>query len=57
MVSEGSSRILEAVEEKGKWDTWMGELTRVSGLVGDLPAKLTWVCLGFPVKATLLILE
>ncbi len=37
--SGGSSRILEAVEEKGKWDGWMGDFTTVSGLVGDLPAK------------------
>jgi len=37
--SGGSSRILEAVEEKRKWDAWMGDFTTVSGLVGDLPVK------------------
>jgi hypothetical protein len=51
-VSKGSSRILEAVEEKGKWDAWMR---------GRAEARVdtTWVCLGFPVKgiATPLIFE
>jgi hypothetical protein len=35
---------------RGCVNAWMGELTWVSGLVRDLPAKLAWVCLGFPVK-------
>ena len=53
--SEGSSRVLEAVEEKGKWDAMRGweKLTWVPsevdmGLLGNFPVK--W-------KATSLILD
>ncbi len=31
-ISEESSGILESVEEKGKWDAWMEELSWALGL-------------------------
>jgi hypothetical protein len=51
-ASKGSSRILEANEEKGKRDAWMCECA-------EARVDTTWVCLGFLVKgiATPLISE